>query len=180
MEVSIGTVLHFNRISEITISVIVIKTAPQLRRNWASCFKILDPSSSQILPTTCILQCTGRLPNQRTLGISAIYFPLIRHFVMESKYRTLASLSSCSFLKMLDLALIHTIHLKAVFIIVLHQGKFKFIHVWSILSATGYQCLSALCLWGIIWEMCNQDTKELLLNDSDTLKESDIKFLHKK
>lgn len=28
--------------------------------------------------------------------------------------------------------------------------------------------------------MCNQDTKELLLNNNDTLKESDIKFLHKK
>ena len=81
---------------------------------------------------------------------------------------------------MLDLALIRIIHLKAVFIIVRHQGKFKFINIWSILSATGYQCLSALCLWGIIWEMCNQKTKELLLNNSYTLKESDAKFLHKK
>ena len=42
---------------------------------------------------------------------------------MESKYCTLASLLSCSFLKMLDLALIHTIHLKAVFIIVCHQAN---------------------------------------------------------
>lgn len=48
---------------------------------------------------------------------------------MESKYCTLASLLSCSFLKMLDLALIRIIHLKAVFIIVRHQGKFKFINI---------------------------------------------------
>lgn len=49
---------------------------------------------------------------------------------MESKYRIIQHLYHRMFLsEMLDLALIHTIHLKAVLIIVLHQGKFKFINV---------------------------------------------------